>query len=118
MSVAVYLSQPITPQDSHVTVPGSPFQYPATYVRRPYPGIGLGFLYDVLWIGLDRDELHNGTESSSSFNNPAFPPNALISGVWTWTLAIQPITAFRTGIGTALSQKSQSSSSSSSSGGK
>jgi hypothetical protein len=28
-----------------------------------------------------------------------------VSAVWTWTIAIQPITAFRTGIGTALAKK-------------
>ncbi len=28
-------------------------------------------------------------------------------GVWTWTIAIQPITAFRTGIGTAVSRKAE-----------
>jgi hypothetical protein len=107
VSLAVYLSQPVTPQDSHVTIPGSGFEYPASYVRRPYPGFALGFLYDVLWVGIDRDELHNGTVDGSSFRNTAYPPNALVSGVWTWTIAIQPITAFRTGIGTALSRKAE-----------
>ncbi|HEY8087824.1 MAG TPA: hypothetical protein VIF09_08265, partial [Polyangiaceae bacterium] len=63
---------------------------------------------DTLWLGIDRDELRNGSDGSSNIN-PQFPPNGLVSGVWTFTVAIQPFTAFRTGIGTVLTKQNASS---------
>lgn len=104
VSLGIYLSQPITPKDSQVRIPGSEFAYPASYVRRPYPGFALGFLFDVLWLGIDRDELRNGTSDDSAARDPSFPRNALVSGVWTFTLALQPFTTFRTGLGTVVSK--------------
>jgi hypothetical protein len=105
VSLAIYLSQPVTPKDSHVRITGSEFSYPATYVRRPYPGFALGFLFDVMWLGIDRDELRNGTTDDTSVRDASFPRNALVSGAWTFTLAFQPFTSFRTGIGTVLSKQ-------------
>ena len=105
ISFSIYLSQPLTPKDSLIRVAGSSFEYPASYVRRPYPGLGIGLLFDTLWIGIDRDELHNGSSAAGSSFNPEFAPNAMISGAWTFTVAIQPFTMFRTGIGTLLSHK-------------
>jgi len=104
LSFSVYISQPVTPKDSKVRLMGSTYEYPAAYVRRPYPGFALGLFFDTLWIGLDRDELRNGSDGSQNIN-PQYPPNALVAGVWSWTIAIQPFTTFRTGLGTALSNK-------------
>ena len=104
VSLSVYLSQPVTPKDSKVQLAGSPYQYPASYIRRPFPGLALGLLFDTLWIGLDREELRNGSDGSQNIN-PQYPPNTQVAGVWAWTIAIQPFTTFRTGLGTALSNK-------------
>ena len=99
ISLAVYLSKPLT--DARVRLEGSEFVYPAASVRRPYPGIGVGLLFDTLWLGFDREELRNGDGQDSSSLNPEYPPNELVSSSWTLTVAIQPVTAFRTAIGTA-----------------
>jgi hypothetical protein len=107
ISLAVYLSTPLAPSNTTIQLSGSSFQYSASALRRPYPGLALGLLFDTLWIGLDRDELRNGADGSSN-TNPAFPPNALVSGVWTWTIGIQPFTIARTSIATmVLSKPSQ-----------
>jgi hypothetical protein len=100
VSVSVYLSKPLT--DSRVRLEGSPFVYPASAIRRPYPGIALGALFDSVWIGFDREELRNGDGEDGSAVNPDFPPNEVVSSSWTLTLALQPVTAFRTAIGTAV----------------
>jgi hypothetical protein len=107
VSFALYLSQPLTPKDSQLRATGSSFVYPATYVRRSFIGGAIGFLFDTLWIGIDRDSLNNGADGSGTAINPAFPPNAVISRVWTYTVAIQPISTFRTGIGTAMAKQKQ-----------
>jgi hypothetical protein len=100
ISVALYISKPLN--DGKIRLAGSPFVYPASSVRRPFPGIAVGLLYDTLWLGFDRDELRNGDGQDASALNPDFAPNAVISSSWTLTLALQPVTAFRTAIGTAV----------------
>ena len=99
ISLAVYLSKPLT--DHTVRIPGSVFEYPATALRRPYPGVALGLLYDTLWVGLDHDELRNPDGTSGIARDATYPPNALVGSSWTVTVAIQPVTAFRNGIGAA-----------------
>jgi len=99
LSFAVYISKPLT--DRTVRIPGSAFEYPATALRRPYPGLALGLLYDTLWLGLDHDELRNPDGTSGIARDPTYPPNALVGSSWTITVAIQPVTAFRNGIGAA-----------------
>lgn len=100
ISVSVYISKPLT--DGGIRLEGSPFVYPGASIRRPYPGIGVGLLFDSLWLGFDRDELRNGDGQDTNALNPAFPPNKVISSTWTLTVALQPVTAFRTAIGTAV----------------
>ncbi len=97
VSLAVYLSTPLT--DRGVRIPGSEFEYPATALRRPYPGVAIGALYDSIWIGFDHDQLRNPDSTSGTSHDPTYPPNALVGSSWTITLALQPVTAFRTGIG-------------------
>jgi len=97
ISLAVYLSTPLS--DRSVRVPGSSFEYPATALRRPFPGIAVGALYDSIWIGFDHDQLRNPDSTSGTAHDPTYPPNALVGSSWTVTLALQPVTAFRTGIG-------------------
>jgi len=100
VSVSVYISKPLT--DGRIRLEGSPFVYPAASIRRPYPGIALGLLFDSLWLGFDRDELRNGDGQDVMAVNPDFPPNTVVSSTWTLTVALQPVTAFRTAIGTAV----------------
>ncbi|HEX6276809.1 MAG TPA: hypothetical protein VFZ53_27405 [Polyangiaceae bacterium] len=100
VSVSVYISKPLT--DAPVRLEGSSFVYPASSVRRPYPGFALGLLFDSLWLGFDRDELRNGDGQDGAALNPEYPPNEVISSSWTLTVALQPVTAFRSAIGTAV----------------
>lgn len=112
VSFSVYLSKALN--DSPVRLEGSPFVYPGASIRRPYPGAAFGLLFDSLWVGIDRDELRNGdgqapASGATGSLNPGFPPNEVISSAWTVTIALQPVTAFRTAIGTAVqSMKSRS----------
>jgi hypothetical protein len=99
VSFSVYLSKTLS--DAPVRLTGSSFVHPASALRRPYPGLSLGVFYDSLWLGLDKDELHNGDVADSSTRDPSYPANAVIASSWTFTLAIQPFTAFRTAIGLA-----------------
>lgn len=103
ISVSVYISKPLTEQ--RVRIEGSPFVYPSSSVRRPYPGVALGLFFDTVWLAFDRDELRNGDGEDSTALNPDFPPNQVVSSTWTLTLALQPVTAFRTAIGTAVQKK-------------
>ena len=105
ISLSVYLSKPLN--DAPVRLAGSPFIYPGASIRRPYPGVALGLFFDSIWVGFDRDELRNsdgqGTgQAGSGALNPAYPPNEVISSAWTFTVALQPVTAFRSAIGTAV----------------
>lgn len=100
VSLSLYISKPLT--DARVRLKGSRFVYPASSVRRPYPGVALGLLFDSIWVGFDRDELRNGDGQDGTSINPDFPPNEAISSTWTLTVALQPVTAFRTAIGTAV----------------
>jgi hypothetical protein len=100
VSFSIYISKPLT--DAPVRLEGSPFVYPAASVRRPYPGFAIGLLFDSLWLGFDRDELRNGDGQDSAALNSDFPPNEGVSSTWTLTVALQPVTAFRSAIGTAV----------------
>jgi hypothetical protein len=93
ISVALYLSIPLS--DSGVRVEGSEFTYPGASIRRPYPGLAIGLLYDIIWISLDHDELRNGDSSNVSAYNPEYPANARVSSCTTLSVALQPVTAVR-----------------------
>lgn len=101
VSLSVYLSKPLS--DRSIRIPGSEFNYPASSLRRPLPGFALGLLFDSIWLGLDRDELRNPDGTAGVWHDPSYPPNALVGSSWTVTLALQPVTAFRTGLGVAVS---------------
>lgn len=103
VSGSVYLSQPLI--DRPVRVPGSSFEYPASALRRPYPGVALGVFFDTLWLALDRDELRNPDSVGTAQADPGFPPNGLVDSCWTLTIALQPLTAFRTAIGRAVEKR-------------
>jgi hypothetical protein len=100
VSLSIYLSKPLS--DRSVRLPGSDFDHPPSSLRRPYPGLALGLLYDTIWLGLDRDELRNADSTSGVAHDSAYPPNGVIGSSWTLTLALQPVTAFRTSIGAAV----------------
>jgi hypothetical protein len=101
VSFAVYFSKPILPADQVIHVMGSPYAYPATGVRRPLPGVGLGLFGDILWVGFDYDQLRNGNGDQ---RDPLFPANSIVSRAFVVSFAIAPITALRTGIGSAVSR--------------
>jgi hypothetical protein len=69
--------------------------------------VAIGLLYDSIWLGFDRDELRNGDANDKSALNPDYPPNQSISSTWTVTLALQPVTAFRSAIGAAVHSSNQ-----------
>ena len=100
VSLSIYISKPLL--DTSIRLRGSDFVYPGASTRRPFPGFALGLLFDSIWVGFDRNELRNGDGKDSSALNPDFPPNQVVSSAWTLTLALQPVTAFRTAIGTAV----------------
>ena len=99
VSISLYLSKPLI--ESSVRVEGSSFVYPGTAVRRSFPGFALGLFFDSIWIGFDRNELRNGDSDNPMAFNPDFAPNVVVSSAWTITVALQPVTAFRTALGTA-----------------
>jgi hypothetical protein len=105
LSASIYISKPLT--DASVRTGGSAFVYPGSAVHRPYPGVAIGLLYDSIWLGFDRDELRNGDANDKSALNPDYPPNQSISSTWTVTLALQPVTAFRSAIGAAVHSSNQ-----------
>jgi hypothetical protein len=93
ISLSVYLSFPLS--SSGIRVEGSEFTYPGSSIRRPYPGVGIGLLYDIVWVSFDHDELRNGDTTTSNAYNPEYPANARISSCTTVTVALQPVTAAR-----------------------
>jgi hypothetical protein len=104
ISVAAYLSVPLS--SSAVRVEGSEFTYPGASIRRPYPGIAIGLLYDIIWVGFDHDELRNGDSSDASAYNPEYPSNGRVSSCTTISIALQPVTAARALFG-AIRNESQ-----------
>jgi hypothetical protein len=105
ISVSLYLSFPLSSSD--VKLEGSSFTYPASAIRRPFPGLAFGLLYDIIWVGIDHDELRNGDTVNSSGYNPEFPTNARISSCTTITVALQVVTATRALFGAVATKKSK-----------
>lgn len=105
VSVAMYISTPLGGDDT-VRVRGSSYEFPATKIKRPYPGFALGLLADTLWIGFDHEQLRNG--DSDAGRDPSFPRNAVVDRVWTLTVSIATITAIRNGLGIATSDNEDS----------
>jgi hypothetical protein len=102
LSVSLYLSIPLP--GSGIRLVGSSFTYPAASIRRPYPGFAFGLLYDIIWVGIDHDELRNGDSIDSSAYNAEYPANARVSSCTTITVALQLVTAARALFG-ALAKK-------------
>jgi len=96
VSFSVHWSKPLSPPPVHVS--GIDFEFPGSALKRPYPGVGVGLLYDTLWLGVDRLQLRNGTGTSDGGDSTAiqYPANAVVDATWMFTLALQPITAART----------------------
>jgi hypothetical protein len=99
MSVSVYLAKPLIATDDHIRVQGSTYEQPVSRVKQPYPGVALGFMGDMLWLGFDINELHNG--SSDSDRDLRYGRDQVISRAYTFTLALTPITTARNAIGAA-----------------
>jgi hypothetical protein len=96
-SVSVYLSKPLFAQNGSIRVNGSPFEYGAQNIRRPYPGFSIGLFADTVWLGFDIDELRNG--DSDSTRDPNFPRNAVVSRALVFTVALSPVTLARNALG-------------------
>lgn len=104
VSIGVYLSTPkFTGSKETIRASGSQFEYPVSLVRRPAPGLAVGLFGDLVWVGVDYNQLRNG--SSESTRNPAFPANEIVSHAASITIAIAPLAGFRNGIGTAVEMK-------------
>lgn len=97
VSLSVYFSTPLLDGDATIRLDGSTFEHPFSRVRRPFPGIGIGLFGDIMWVGLDYNELRNG--DSDMGRDPDYPRNAVIDRALTITVGIAPITLARTGLG-------------------
>lgn len=105
VSGSIYLAAPLFNTDDKVRILGDSFQQPSSRIRSPYPSFALGFLADTLWVGFQYIELRNGAADDST-RDFAYPRNAVISQVWTATVALAPITAIRNGLGAASKKSS------------
>ena len=101
-SLTLYLSEPVVPSQSTLRIQGSEFEHPPSAVRRPWPGLALGLFADTLWLGVDYNELRNGGRVGGM--DIHYRPNQRIDSVVSLTVAIAPVNAIRTGLGTALTQ--------------
>jgi hypothetical protein len=97
VSLSVYLSSPLYDGDATIRLRGSDFEHSPARLKRPYPGVGLGLIGDLLWIGVDYNELRNGDTDAS--RDPDFARNAVISRAWTISFGLAPITLARSGLG-------------------
>lgn len=103
-SVSLYFSEPLNNLKT-LHVAGSSFDYPASNIRRPYPGIALGFLGDTLWLGFDYQDLVNGDTPQHA--DPNYPLDAPVSQAVSVTIGLATITAIRNGIGAYQAQKNE-----------
>lgn len=102
-SLDVHISTPLTESGDTISIRGSPHEYPANQIRRPTPGLGIGLFADTLWLGIDFDQLRNG--STEATRDPRFAPNEVVSRAFTFTIAVAPVASARNGIGTAVAAK-------------
>ena len=99
VSVSVYFSKLVfQSSDANIRIKGFEFEHPVSSVRRPYPGVALGLVSDILWLGLDYNALYNGSGVAA---DPHFPEHSRITGAFTLTISIAPITLARS-IGAAV----------------
>jgi len=105
-SISIYLAKPLVSGDAAIRVAGSSVEHSSSEIRNPYPGVALGLLADAIWLGMDYYELRNGDTDMN--RDPAFPRNAVISRQLVFTLAFQPFTIMRNGIGIVAGATSKS----------
>jgi hypothetical protein len=101
VSIAVYMSTRDITGYRPVRLRGSRFEYDPSSIRRPYPGAALGLFGDLLWLGVDIEELRNLGEAQ----NPAFPAGATVARVATFTLAIPIYAALHQTIAAARAKR-------------
>lgn len=102
VSVSVYFSKlAFQSNDAAIRIPGYAYEHPTSSIRRPYPGVAVGLLADILWIGFDYNLLYNG---SGSNRDPHFRENSRLASAWTMSIAIAPINLGRS-IGAAASKR-------------
>jgi hypothetical protein len=93
-----YSSQSYRPDsDPNLRLRGSTFEYPASQIRRPYPGVALTFLAGMAWIGLDIDELTNRDVDAG--RDPDYPRNWAVNRVGTLTFGISPASVLKDLVG-------------------
>lgn len=97
LSLSVYLSSPLYEGDATIRMSGSPYEHSPSNLRRPFPGVGLGLLGDIVWLGADFNQLRNA--DSDVNRDLSFGRNQVISEVWTFTIGLSPIALARNGIG-------------------
>lgn len=101
-SVSVYFSKlAFQSNDSAIRIPGYSYEHPTSSIRRPYPGVAVGLLADILWIAFDYNVLYNGNGSN---RDPHFGENSRLMSAWTVSIALAPITLGRS-IGAAAARK-------------
>lgn len=93
ISIALYFSKPIISADAKIRLPGSSFEYSTANIRTPYPSIGVGLFGDMIWIGIDYDELHNGDSDTNRDLN--YGRNFTVSRAVTITIGLATISTAR-----------------------
>ncbi len=103
VSVSIYLSRPLIDGADTVPVKRTGFLFPRSQIRRPLPGLGVGLFGDVLWLGVDYDQLRNGQTPETM--STQFPPNEVVSHAVVFSFAIAPLAGIRNGLGTLAERK-------------
>lgn len=108
-SLDIHLSKPLYPSDKTIRLSSTGAEYDASSVRRVVPGLGIGLVGDVLWLGVDYDQLRHRPVVDGALD--PFKPNDVITGAVVFTVAIAPVAAFRNGIGALKSREKATASS-------
>jgi len=104
-SVDVHWAKPLLNSADTIRVRGHSVEHSASRVQRPYPGLGLGFFADMVWVAFDYNRLVNGDTDGN--RDPAFPRDAVVSDCFSVFFGLAPVTALRTAIGAVIQQKMQ-----------
>lgn len=103
ISISTFMSKVLVTGNDTIYTATSGVPLPASQLRRPFPGLGIGLFGDMLWISMDYDQLRNGNVMATK--SPDFRPNEIVSHAFTFTIAVASIAGLRNGIGTLVEQK-------------
>ena len=97
VSFSVYYSKLIpTEPNNTLSLPGSEYMYAPSQIRRKYPGLAIGLLNDIFFIGIDYNQLRNRSGTDKDPNHLA---NSVVDSAWTVSIGFAPITLIRNTVG-------------------